>query len=126
MSANTSWPTVPCDHGWEYDLDNFHSSITSDNDWVCDRAWIPPLSQTLFFVGNIPGTLFFGWFSDHYGRVPAIFFSNGICLVTGVLIPLFPSMVPFLILRFTQGLSYSASFFIVYILGKDNGVGADL
>ena len=31
---------------------------------VCDEAWIPALSQSLFFLGAIPGMITFGWFAD--------------------------------------------------------------
>ena len=30
------------------------------------------MSQSLFFAGAVPGLVFFGWFSDAHGRVPAI------------------------------------------------------
>ena len=64
-----------------------NSSISVEQDWVCEKAWIPALSQSLFFGGAIPGMIFFGWFADSYGRIPATVLSNLVCLVTGVVTP---------------------------------------
>ena len=87
-------------------------------DWVCDEAWIPTLSQSLFFAGSIPGTLFFGWFSDYKGRLPTIIISNIIAFVTGIAIPFVSNAATFLALRFTMGLSFTTHFYTVYILGE--------
>ena len=86
--------------------------------WVCDEAWIPTLSQSLFFAGSIPGTLFFGWFSDSKGRLPTIVVSNVIAFVTGMAIPFASNAATFLALRFIMGLSFSTHFVSVYILGE--------
>ena len=43
------------------------------------------MSQSLFFAGAVPGLVFFGWFSDAHGRVPAIVLSNAVRLDTSVL-----------------------------------------
>ena len=43
------------------------------------------MSQSLFFAGAVPGLVFFGWFSDAHGRVPAIVLSNAVCLYCTVL-----------------------------------------
>ncbi len=59
--------------GWEFDTDNYHRqivnddicvilllvissvcrSIVSDFSWVCEEAWVPTLSQAMFFVGKL-------------------------------------------------------------------------
>ena len=43
------------------------------------------MSQSLFFAGAVPGLVFFGWFSDAQGRVPAIVLSNTVSLYCTVL-----------------------------------------
>ena len=30
----TSATTVPCQHGWEYDMEGYHVSLTVEQDWV--------------------------------------------------------------------------------------------
>ena len=93
-------------------------SLAVEQDWVCDRAWVPALSQSLFFTGAIPGMLTFGWLSDWGGRVPAILASNLVCLVTGLLTPLVTSHTTFFLLRFLQGFAYNSFYAIAYVLGK--------
>jgi len=111
-----SWPVGPCSSGWEYDLEDFHTSVTVEFDWVCEQAWIPALSQTIFFFGAIPGMLFFGWFSDTIGRLPTIMCSNILALVTGVLTPFITGHLSFFALRFAMGLAFNTFFTAPYIL----------
>ena len=85
LEGDPSWEVVPCQQGWEYSTAEYHVSLAVEQDWVCDRAWIPALSQSLFFTGAIPGMLTFGWLSDWGGRVPAILASNLVCLYCTVL-----------------------------------------
>ena len=116
--SDQDWDVIPCQQGWEYDMQGYHVSITVEQDWVCDQAWIPALSQSLFFCGAIPGMIFFGWFADAYGRLPTIMLSNGIILVTGIVTPFCTGHVSFMVLRFLMGLAYNTFFTTPYILGK--------
>ena len=117
-SPNSSWPTEECLTGWEYDLEAYHTSATVEFDWVCDKAWIPALSQSLLFAGAIPGMLIFGWVSDKFGRLPSIVISNTLALLGGVLLPFATSYFVFLSLFFLMGLSYNTFFYAPYILGN--------
>jgi len=114
--TNISLPIGDCQSGWEYELEDYHTSITVQLDWVCGKAWIPALSQLLFFMGAIPGMLFFGWFSDSFGRLPTIMVSNLLAGVVGVVTPFVTSHIPFLILRFAMGLAFNTFFTAPYIL----------
>ena len=118
LNNNVTWLIGDCQSGWEYELEDYHTSITVELDWVCDKAWIPALSQLLLFMGAIPGILFFGWFSDSFGRLPTIIVSNLIAGIVGVLIPFVTSHTPFLILRFAMGLAFNTFFTAPYILGN--------
>jgi len=114
--STTNWDVGACTDGWEYDTENFHRSIVSDLDWVCEDSWIPAFSQSIFFVGAVPGMLFFGWLSDHYGRIPAILSSNLVALVSGIAIPFVTEYVAFCLLRFMMGIAYNSFFTIPYTL----------
>ena len=118
VSPSAGWEVVPCQAGWEYSMEGHHVSVTVEKDWVCDRAWVPALSQSLFFCGAIPGMIVFGWLADNYGRIPAIMTSNILALVTGVATPFAPEHVSYLGLRFAMGLAYNTFFTVPYILGK--------
>ena len=117
-TTDNSWDVVPCQDGWDYDMEGYHVSISVEHDWVCDKAWIPALSQSLFFVGAIPGMIFFGWLSDAYGRMPTIIISNVICLITGVITPFVTEHISFMVLRFMMGLAFNTFFTAPYVLGK--------
>ena len=112
------WEVVDCQAGWEYNMEGHHVSVTVEQDWVCKKSWIPALSQSLFFAGAIPGMIFFGWFADAYGRIPAIMASNILCLVTGVATPFIQEYVAFLVLRFAMGLAFNTFFTMPYVLGR--------
>ena len=70
--------------------------------------------------------IFFGWFADAYGRIPATLASNMIALVTGVLTPLAATSTSFsfLVMRFIMGLACNTFFTMPYILGEvlDNAI----
>jgi len=114
--STTNWDVGACTDGWEYDTENFHRSIVSDLNWVCEESWIPAFSQSIFFVGAVPGMLFFGWLSDHYGRIPAILSSNLVALVSGIAIPFVTEYIAFCVLRFVMGFSYSSFFNFPYVI----------
>ena len=116
-SPDESWPVGKCTSGWEYELEDYHKSVTVEFDWVCDQGWIPALSQTVFFLGAIPGMLFFGWFSDTFGRLPTIMFSNIIALLTGIATPFVTGHLSFLALRLAMGLAFNTFYTAPYILG---------
>lgn len=111
-----SWSVGKCTDGWEYEMEDYHKSITTDFDWVCDDAWIPALSQTAFFFGAIPGMLILGWLSDTYGRLPTIIISNIIAFVSGMATPFVTGHVAFIALRFCMGLSFYTFFLVPYVL----------
>merc|ERR1719383_120098 len=96
---NRSWPVVPCNSGWEYDIENYHSTVVSDFDWVCDQSWVPSLSQAIFFMGAIPGTLGFGYISDNYGRIPATIAANLLAMISGFATTFVTDHVTYLIAR---------------------------
>ena len=93
-------------------------SVTVQFDWVCNDAWIPAFSQSVFFFGAIPGMLFFGWFSDTYGRLPTIMITNMIALVAGITTPLVTGYFSFITLRFVMGLAFNTCFTGPYMLGE--------
>ena len=119
---SSDWEVVECEAGWEYNMSDYHVSVTVEQDWVCHQAWIPALSQSLFFAGAIPGMIFFGWLADAHGRIPAIMASNILALITGMATPFAPENISFLLLRFVMGLAFNSFFTIPYILGMNHNM----
>lgn len=110
-------------------------------DWVCDNAFLPTLSQSIFFCGAIVGGLLFGWIADRYGRIPALAGCNLIgfvagkliagyfkcrfqksLILTGVATAFTGSFLQFSLCRFLVGFAFDNCFTMMYILGKWFGV----
>lgn len=84
FSNNTSWPIIPCDFGWEYDVTEIVSSIVIDVSFdyflnniidlyvfyilqfnlVCDKAIYPTLGLVALNTGGPIGVYLFGTLND--------------------------------------------------------------
>ncbi|KAM7314525.1 solute carrier family 22 member 6 [Ixodes scapularis] len=67
-----SWPTVPCEYGWEYDHSVIYPTVVSEMDWVCGSTWKAYVSNSVFFGCMSFGVITFGAISDKVGRVPVM------------------------------------------------------
>ncbi|XP_063589244.1 organic cation transporter protein-like [Penaeus indicus] len=116
-SANSSWPTRPCD-AWTYDLatSGGYATIVSDLSWVCEREWYASISQTVFFVGAIVGGVATGWAADKYGRVPVLVVTNFLGAASFLLTATAGSLAEYLVYRFIAGLSFDTIFVMMYVL----------
>ncbi|CAB3256148.1 unnamed protein product, partial [Arctia plantaginis] len=64
---------IPCPHGWEFEFSDIpYETVSTEREWVCDRANYAPTAQSAFFCGSIVGTILSGWLADRFGRVPAL------------------------------------------------------
>ena len=48
----TSATTVPCQHGWEYDMEGYHVSVAVEQDWV--RSQLSAALSLLLICLSIP------------------------------------------------------------------------
>ncbi len=87
---------------------------------MCDDAWKGPFTQAIFFVGAAIGTLAFGYIGDTYGRYPAFFGSTTLLCLMGILLPYCDSFWTFSAVRFLMGLTHTAYFTNIFMLGKRN------
>ncbi|KAK3802250.1 hypothetical protein RRG08_004538 [Elysia crispata] len=94
--------TRPCDNGWVYG-DEFESTIVSEWDLVCVRAYLNELSTTIYMIGSMMGALLITPLSDKFGRRLVLL----ICLlsqaVIGLCVAFSPTYAIFTILRFIVG-----------------------
>ncbi|OWR50027.1 hypothetical protein KGM_202411 [Danaus plexippus plexippus] len=110
-------PITACKNGWEFELKDIpYHTVVSERGWVCDNSGYTPFTQTVFFIGSFFGGLFFGWVSDYFGRVPALFGANVMALVGGIATIYTTEIWDFAFCRFIVGTSYDTSFMAMYIL----------
>lgn len=57
---------IPCMDGWEYDMSDYRRTIPSSNDWVCEKAHYAAQAFTAASVGNVPGTILYGYLGDKW------------------------------------------------------------
>ena len=86
--------------------------------WVCDEAWKPNFSQSMYFAGAIIGTLMFGWILDHFGRFWTLMASNVNIMIMGIATPFASDFVSFTVIRFLTGFSYPTFFMCIYMLSR--------
>ncbi|KAJ4432374.1 hypothetical protein ANN_20993 [Periplaneta americana] len=64
---------VPCHHGWDYDTTWYTQTVTSQEDWVCDKELYVPNTLLFAKVGEVLGEMFIGQMGDAIGRRPVMF-----------------------------------------------------
>ena len=73
-------------------------------DLVCDRSYLKDLTQTVFILGLVIGTLIFTILSDTLGRKPVFLFCQWAMVVVGVANAFAPNYFVFTVLRFFNGM----------------------
>lgn len=51
---------------YDYDKTWFETTVPSENNWVCENELFVPNILAYSRIGEIVGSLFFGWFGDVY------------------------------------------------------------
>ncbi|KAM3960157.1 carcinine transporter [Aphomia sociella] len=110
-------PTIQCQHGWEFLYNDIpYETITSQREWVCDKASYVPLSQAMFFVGSLVGCSLFGLMGDAYGRLPAFLAANAVGFVGGIASIISTGVWDYTASRFVSGMANDSCYMMLYIL----------
>ena len=88
---------------------------------VCDRVYLKDLTQTIFVVGQMIGSLICNILADKYGRKPTFLFSHWAMVVVGVANAFAPNYYVFLIFRFFTGVFFQVRWqFVCYLFDTDD------
>ncbi|XP_026479554.1 solute carrier family 22 member 4-like [Ctenocephalides felis] len=81
-------PITECQHGYEYDKTWFDLTVTSQEDWVCDKELRVTNTFVIARIGEMIGAFVFGQLGDTLGRRP-VFYMSLVLIITGKVINLF-------------------------------------
>lgn len=93
-----------CPTGWWYDNDEFFTSVTMENQWVCGDNWKMYTAHTTYWVGSMTGYLISGFLADRIGRKQTILVLLAVGGSGNALSAVFSSFEGFAALRFITGL----------------------
>ncbi|XP_030850269.1 solute carrier family 22 member 6-B-like [Strongylocentrotus purpuratus] len=101
-NTNQSGPRydfMSCDQGWVHDRALSAYTLTQSFDLVCGRKYLINLSQSIFFIGVLIGSVLFGAIADRYGRKITLIISNVLVVVFGVGAAFSPNYITFVVAR---------------------------
>lgn len=103
INPSTTNKTHTCTNGWVYDTEVTGQSIVSDWDLICDKDYLPGLSQSFLLAGIGFGSVFGGPLADIYGRRPTFIIALILFNASGLLVSFAPNLAVFITLRFLMG-----------------------
>ncbi|KAL4719751.1 hypothetical protein ACJJTC_013311 [Scirpophaga incertulas] len=119
MENRSDYLNATCYHDclkYEY-FSEFDSSIISEWDLICDRAWLVNLVQMIFMFGVLVGSIIFGFIADRYGRRPALIIASILQLCLSLILPFSSNYWTFIALRFVLGTSSAGLMVIAFVIG---------
>uniref|UniRef100_A0A8C9QXT4 Solute carrier family 22 member 13a n=1 Tax=Scleropages formosus TaxID=113540 RepID=A0A8C9QXT4_SCLFO len=98
--------TTGCINGWVYDTSLFQSSIVSEFDLVCDKAFLLGVGQTVYMAGILCGTITFGALADIFGRKRATQMPLLLLTVFVTATAFAPNLYLYMVFQFVASMSY--------------------
>ncbi|NXX01628.1 S22AD protein, partial [Larus smithsonianus] len=98
--------TEKCNNGWVYPATQPPSLLT-EFDLVCDRKDLTDISQSVYMVGLLLGSIIFGTLSDRIGRRPVFLISILLQGLFGVGLAFVPDFYVYMAFRCVTGASVS-------------------
>eukprot|EP00058_Branchiostoma_floridae_P009777 XP_002595265.1 hypothetical protein BRAFLDRAFT_233027 [Branchiostoma floridae] len=111
--------TSSCNHGYWYDRSQYHSSIFTEFDLVCDSNELNQFAQSMFMVGVLLGAVGSGQLSDMMGRKKTLFIGIFLQLISGVAVAFSPNYAFFVVFRALVGVSTSTVFLPAFVIGTE-------
>ncbi|XP_066276612.1 organic cation transporter protein-like [Branchiostoma lanceolatum] len=108
-----------CTDGWVYDHSHYGTSIVTEFDLVCDRAWLRETAHAIFMLGFSFGGMVSGVLSDRFGRRPTLLWCILLQLIFGVASAFSHNYVAFVVMRFFLGVLNVGIYFSAFVLGTE-------
>ncbi|XP_075067343.1 solute carrier family 22 member 13-like [Mixophyes fleayi] len=99
--------TSVCQNGWMYDTSQQKSTLVTEFDLVCKRKEQTNISQSIYMLGLLIGSLIFGPLGDRIGRRPVILISVLLMLTFGVGAAFVTDFYTYIVLRCVVGIAMS-------------------
>ncbi|XP_064652369.1 organic cation transporter protein-like [Lineus longissimus] len=107
---------VVCRHGYDFDREQYTSTIASQFDLVCGRDWMVALATTIYMAGFMTGCVAFGYMSDRYGRRLTLFVSIILQAIFGFAAAFVPNYAVFVIFRFLFATAVAGAFTTAFVI----------
>ncbi|XP_070574785.1 organic cation transporter protein-like [Ptychodera flava] len=118
VNSSVDNTTTQCTDGWDYQAE-FQESIVTQWDLVCDQTALSQISQSIYMVGVMIGSLVAGYLSDRFGRKTVFL----VCLwslgIFGTLTAVTQTFVGYCILKFLAGLVQPGALVTQFILSTE-------
>ncbi|XP_031432738.1 solute carrier family 22 member 5-like [Clupea harengus] len=108
-----------CKDGWEYDRQQYISTIVSEWDLVCADDWKTPVTPSVFFFGVLTGSFVSGPISDRFGRKIVLFSTMAVQTIFTLIQVFSPSWLWFCALYFIVGMGQISNYVAAFILGME-------
>ncbi|XP_063780891.1 solute carrier family 22 member 13-like [Pseudophryne corroboree] len=99
--------TGVCQNGWVYDTSQQKLTLVTEFNLVCNRKEQIDISQSIFMLGLLIGSIIFGPLGDRIGRRPVILISMLLMFVFGVGAAFVTEFYVFTVLRCVVGIAMS-------------------
>ncbi|XP_034479204.1 organic cation transporter protein [Drosophila innubila] len=119
LKCNTENVTDACSkecHDREFDTSTFKTTIVTEWDLVCGRAFMSSLSQSVVMMGIMFGSMFFGMISDRFGRRPAFLGCCFMQLFSGLIVCLSPYYWFYVVFRFLTAFATGGTMCTSFVL----------
>ncbi|VDK57122.1 unnamed protein product [Anisakis simplex] len=108
-----------CPYGYVFDFSGVKNSAVNRWEIVCERSVLKAVIQSSYYVGQMAGSLIFGYLGDSWGRKNVFFLAIVLQLTAGVLMALVPNWPSFCILRGVVGFTHPGIFVIAVVIGME-------
>ncbi|KAH7964707.1 hypothetical protein HPB49_000820 [Dermacentor silvarum] len=89
-----------CPTGWKFDPDEFFTSVTMENQWICGESWKMYAVHTAYWSGSMTGYFVSGFLADKIGRKKTALLLIAVGSTCNLLGAFFSQFLSYTILKF--------------------------